>query len=107
MKIVENFENYTIDESGNVFNKKDKLKHTFLNEHGYVLVVLFKNNKQKALRISRLVATAYIPNPSSLPEVNHIDGNKQNNHKDNLEWSTISHNRKHAWSIGLNKGNTH
>lgn len=51
--------------------------------------------------IHRLVALFYIPNPDNLPCINHIDGNKKNNHVDNLEWCTYSHNGKHATRTGL------
>ena len=43
----------------------------------------------------------FIPNPSGLTEVNHIDGNKDNNHVSNLEWCTRSHNVKHSFDTGL------
>lgn len=46
--------------------------------------------------VHRLVATKYIPNPDSLPQVNHKDGNKLNNCVDNLEWVTNQQNRDHA-----------
>lgn len=106
MRAVKDFENYNISEDGEIYDKKNKLKSSFINEFGYVLVTLFKNNKQKALRVSRLVAIAYIDNPYNLPEVNHKDGNKKNNSVSNLEWCTRSYNTKHAWTTGLNKGNT-
>lgn len=57
---------------------------------------------QRTLRVHRLVAMAYIPNPLNLPQVNHKDGNKSNNCVDNLEWSNHSLNAKHAWATGLN-----
>ena len=66
----------------------------------YAMVTL-SNGKQKNCRVHRLVALAFIPNPDGLPEVNHIDGNKENNHVSNLEWCTHSYNNKHAWAIGL------
>lgn len=67
----------------------------------YLKVILSKNNKQKTCRIHILVAQAFIPNPENKPEVNHKDGNKQNNCVDNLEWCTRSKNEKHAYLIGL------
>lgn len=55
--------------------------------------------------IHRLVAQNFIPNPENKPEVNHIDGNKLNNHVDNLEWCTSSENTQHAYTIRLQTKN--
>lgn len=68
---------------------------------GYLLVDLYKNNNRQTHTIHRLVAGAFNPNPEGKPEVNHEDGNKQNNHKDNLVWSTRIENVEHAVIHGL------
>lgn len=70
---------------------------------GYDFVCLRKNDYDKNFSVHRLVAQAFIPNPNNYSEVNHIDGNKQNNSVDNLEWCTRSENLKHALDIGLIK----
>lgn len=69
--------------------------------NGYKFVCLRKDGVNQNHMIHRLVAKAFILNPNDLPEVNHKDGNKQNNNVDNLEWCTRSENLKHAVQIGL------
>ena len=71
----------------------------------YPFVGLTKNHKSKMLRIHRLVADAFIPNPNNLPQINHKDGNKTNNNVNNLEWCTPSENCLHAYRVGLHKNN--
>lgn len=68
------------------------------SKKGYPTVCL--QNKQSK-RVHRLVAETFIPNPRNLPQVNHIDGDKTNNHVSNLEWCTNDQNRQHAMVSGL------
>lgn len=82
---------------------KDRILKYSKNHQGYKQVALFKKSKQKSFKIHKLVALAFIPNPNNYPCINHIDGNKQNNCVDNLEWCTYSHNNKEAYRLGLNK----
>jgi hypothetical protein len=65
---------------------------------GYITVILYKNYKIKALRVHRLVAEAFIPNPDNLPEVNHKDENPMNNEVSNLEWCNRSYNINYRFS---------
>jgi hypothetical protein len=66
----------------------------------YYELCLTKQGKLKKVYIHRLVAQAFIPNPNNKAEVNHMDGNKVNNHISNLEWCTSKENKKHAWENG-------
>ena len=67
----------------------------------YYQVSLYKNKEQKTHNIHRLVANAFIENPSNKKEVNHKDGDKLNNNASNLEWSTRSENVLHSYRLGL------
>lgn len=66
---------------------------------GYLFVILCKDSKGKCMTVHRLVASAFIPNPLNLPQVNHIDENKLNNNVTNLEWCTASYNNNYGTRI--------
>lgn len=71
-------------------------------ETGYAMVELYRSDGTKKMcLVHRLVAEAFIPNPDGKPTVNHIDGNKLNNHVQNLEWATQGENNEHALRTGL------
>ena len=71
---------------------------------GYATCALSINKKIKHYLVHRLVADAFIPNPKNYPQINHKDGNKTNNHIDNLEWCDRSHNQIHARKMKLQGG---
>jgi hypothetical protein len=82
---------------------KEKIKSTQLNHKGYETVSLSKNGIDKRVFVHRLIALTFISNPDNKPQINHKDGNKLNNHYDNLEWNTNQENQLHAYKTGLNK----
>lgn len=67
--------------------------------NGYMLAPLWKNNIRDTRLVHRLVGMAFIPNPDLLKEINHLDGNKENNVYWNLEWTTRSKNQKHSYAV--------
>lgn len=85
---------YRISNFGNVYScRRKKLLHPATSySDGYALVLLYKDGVNKMKGVHRLVAEAFIPNPNNLPIVDHIDGNKHNNHVLNLEWVTQKEN---------------
>lgn len=71
---------------------KERILKQFLNHMGYYVVMLAKDGVNKTLRVSRLVGMAFLPNPENKPEIDHIDGNPQNNNVNNLQWCTHKEN---------------
>jgi hypothetical protein len=67
----------------------------------YLRVHLHKPGKSELWSVHRLVAVAFCQGRRRWLIVNHKDGNKHNNHSDNLEWVTSRRNNEHAAERGL------
>ena len=105
-RIITEATNYEISNLGKVKNSiTGQILKGRLCKNGYLQVSLkiIKTNKFTNRYIHRLVAQYWLGNPENKQEVNHKDGNKQNNIVSNLEWVTPSENQKHRHSIGITK----
>lgn len=105
---------YLITEEGDVYSpRKSLLRGKYLHQMkpcktqvGYMDYLLTHNGTRVHRYAHRLVAETYLPNPHNLPEVNHKDKNKLNNHVSNLEWCTHRENIRHASKGGAWKALT-
>lgn len=95
---------YSVSNMGRIRNdSKSTFNSIGKQNSGYQMVWLRDqaSNKDKGMLVHRLVATYFVPNPENKEQVNHIDGNKDNNRADNLEWVTYYENHEHAARTGL------
>lgn len=100
---------YRVSSLGNVMSvnylntKTDRILSAKKHHTGYLIVRLSGGSRDsiKSFMVHTLVANAFIENPLNKPCINHIDGNKENNRVDNLEWVTYKENMHHAIVNGL------
>jgi len=99
-KPIDERPDYQVSNFGRVRGPRGIRKLDYSNR-GYALLNLRIDGRQRNLLVHRLVAKAFVTNDRACPIVNHIDGDKCNNHADNLEWCTAQENRNHAIKEGL------
>lgn len=106
---IKSLERRIIFKNGRGKLHKERILSPGKDRYGYYQVVLCRNTyDQRTIKVHRLVAISFIENPENLPQVNHLDGNKENNNSNNLEWSSGSGNHRHATEKGLKaKGDKH
>lgn len=101
--VIDGYPNYKISDRGRVFSiKANRLLKCSADRYGYPRVNLEDNGVWRIINVHRLVAFAFVPGYFPGACVNHIDGNKQNNKPENLEWVTHTENVRHAYAMGLN-----
>lgn len=100
---IKNYEGlYQITDAGDVIIvKSGKIKMQHKDKHGYLRVGLSKFGKKTFFFAHRLVALNFIGNPFSKDQVNHVNGIKDDNRLENLEWVTNKENLRHAHDTGL------
>lgn len=102
-KTIKEYPAYSVSTEGRI--RKDtnhKLLSPTKKPNGYYQVNLFTGDgRRKKEYVHRLVALTFIPNENGYPEVNHIDGIRDNNTLSNLEW--VTHENNMAKAIFLNK----
>lgn len=103
-RFIEANSDYMVSDHGRILSFKGKSKliiSSSITAKGYEYVAIRQKGIYVGYSVHRLVATAFIPNPKRLPQVNHLDGNKLNNHVANLEWYDAYDNVMHAIRTGL------
>ena len=91
---------YYVSSFGRVFGKRKAIVSGHKDRDGYLRLECYNGlGKKKSIFIHRAVASAFCENPLGKSQVNHIDGNKQNNNASNLEWCTGEENRIHATTV--------
>lgn len=100
---VKSLERYVRNRSKKI-RKPERILSQSTNNGGYKCVNLCKDGVQQGSFVHRLVAQAFIKNCEDATQVNHINGNKQDNRPENLEWCSPTENMIHAWKTGLQSG---
>ena len=101
---IKGWEMYQVDTNGNVYSKQGKIMKPSINHNGYLIVNFYHNHIRKGFCIHTLVATTFIEHEDYKNQINHKDGDKQNNNVDNLEWVTAKENVQHSINVlGYNK----
>lgn len=107
-KDIPNYEgHYQASNLGRIrsIKKEIKILKEINRNDGYLFVNLSKNGKSKPIKIHKIIAYTFLKNNNNYTDINHKDGNKQNNCVNNLEFCNRSHNIKEAYRLKLRKPN--
>ena len=104
---VKDYPKYTVLPDGSVIGARGKKLKEDENSTGYKRVSLCKDGVVNRVFVHRLVAEHFVDNPDNLPCVNHINGDRQDNRAENLEWCTHSYNVLDGWKRGRDSSHLH
>lgn len=98
-KTIERYPDYEISKTGDIRQKETKnLRKPYIDSGRKKIKLTYQGKKES---VSRLVAETYIPNPENKPVVRHIDGDKENDDVDNLEWVDKSIAQRDSYGLGI------
>lgn len=107
--ICKRFPDYEVTRSGKV-RRRTPQKGTRVGKvlrgkacNGYLAIQINTGNRRQTIKVHRLIAEQFIPNPDAKPTVNHKNGDRHDNRDTNLEWATLSEQQRHAYAKGLQK----
>ena len=101
-RFIKENNDYMVSDHGRIMSLKKpqkKILSSSLLHNGYEAIYIYQKGIHAARYVHRLVAETFIPNPKKLPQVNHLDGNKLNNHVANLEWCDAYDITNQCWPI--------
>lgn len=93
-------ERYLTNKNGVKRHYKEHFLKQRADKDGYMIIDAHENGRKATLKVHRIVATCFLPNPDNLPQVNHKDNNPKNNSVSNLEWCTTQYNTAYKEKYG-------
>ncbi|MCD8029713.1 MAG: NUMOD4 motif-containing HNH endonuclease [Bacteroides sp.] len=109
-RFISGYTDYMVSDRGRVMSLKQRTQRILsagTDTKGYLFVVLWDRGIYTLHRVHRLVGKAFLPNPDNLPQMNHLNGIRDDNRVENLEWCDAWTNMRHALQYGLLVGKPH
>jgi hypothetical protein len=102
-KIIPSFTDYEASNMGQIRNRLTKKIISSCENGGYYQLHLYRQKIRHALKLHRVIAEAFIPNPDNKEHVNHKNKDRGDNSVENLEWMTVQENNDHKVTVGVKR----